>query len=103
MSTEGFIISGDNAYAVEQARILQGRQNSLITELTQINRIKSQNAMVADDHFSTLYIVEDATPAEKKSKPVRWMIVLGTALASFFAATLFAVVLELLQRVRRNE
>jgi len=100
MSTEGFIIKGDNAYAVEQARILQGRQNSLISELSQINRLRGQNAMVTEDRSTTIYVIEKATPAEKKKKPVRWMIVLGTALAALVAATIFAIILDLLERVR---
>lgn len=103
MSEEGFIVRGSNPSAVERARVLQGIQISLIEGLAQIKRIRSQSAMVAQDNFTTLYIVESPGPAEKKSKPVRWMIVMGTALAAFAAATLFVLFLELLKGARRND
>jgi hypothetical protein len=103
MSEEGFIVRGSNAAAVERARVLQGIQTSLIEEVGQIKRIKGQNAMVAQDMFTTLYMVEDAFPSEKKAKPVRWMIVLGTAVAAFMAVTLFAIFSELIQGAGRRD
>ncbi|NPA67627.1 MAG: hypothetical protein GXO50_03360 [Chlorobi bacterium] len=40
-------------------------------------------------NLSNIYIVEKAEPAEKKSKPVRWLIVVLTTLSSFVFAVLF--------------
>ncbi len=40
-------------------------------------------------NLSNIYIVEKAEPAEKKSKPVRWLIVTLSTLSSFIFAVLF--------------
>ena len=47
------------------------------------------------DNFSqSLFIVEEAVTAEKKSKPVRWLIVVSSLLIAFFLSTLFAVIID---------
>jgi len=42
----------------------------------------------------SLFIVEEAVPAEKKSKPVRWLIVVSSLLIAFFLSSLYAVIID---------
>ena len=46
-----------------------------------------------------MYLVQKAYPATKKSKPVRWLIVLGSVLLTF---ALSVVVIALLELYRLN-
>ena len=64
-------------------------------ELKKLMAIRDQYAVSSSSAFKTLYVVEEPVPAVKKYKPVRWLIVLATAVASFFLASFSALVIEL--------
>ncbi|GAC1375073.1 MAG: hypothetical protein NVS3B25_22580 [Hymenobacter sp.] len=51
-------------------------------------------------HISSLYLVQKAYPATKKSKPVRSLIVLGSVLLTFVLAVVFIALLELYRHNR---
>jgi uncharacterized protein involved in exopolysaccharide biosynthesis len=44
-----------------------------------------------NDNIAAITVLEKAFPAEKKSKPIRWMIVLFSTLGTFIAALLVAI------------
>ena len=46
-------------------------------------------------HFASVYVVQKAYPATKKTKPVRWLIVVGSVLLTFVLAVVVIVLLEL--------
>ncbi|MCO5248525.1 MAG: hypothetical protein M9887_06230 [Chitinophagales bacterium] len=52
------------------------------------------------DKYPSVYIVEDAVVPEKKVKPIRWLIVGLTAVASFIIATIIIILIEIIQHVR---
>ncbi|SNR34230.1 GumC domain-containing protein [Hymenobacter mucosus] len=51
--------------------------------------------------LSSLYVVQKAYPATKKSKPVRWLIVVGSVALTFALSIVVITLLELLRRTRR--
>ncbi len=64
-------------------------------ELKKLAAIRDQYAVSSSAAFKTLYVVEEPMPAVKKAKPVRWLIVLATAAAAFFLASITAILIEL--------
>ncbi|MBC8084142.1 MAG: hypothetical protein H7Z21_13115, partial [Hymenobacter sp.] len=50
--------------------------------------------------ISSVYLVQKAYPATKKSKPVRWLIVVGSVLLTFVLSVVFITLLELYRRNR---
>ncbi|WP_019949517.1 Wzz/FepE/Etk N-terminal domain-containing protein [Hymenobacter aerophilus] len=52
--------------------------------------------------ISSLYIVQKAYPATRKSKPVRWLIVAGSMLITLAVAVVLVTLLELYERSRRS-
>jgi uncharacterized protein involved in exopolysaccharide biosynthesis len=48
----------------------------------------------AEEEVSSKFIVNKAYPAEKKSYPIRWLIVVVTAIASFLFAVLLVIAIE---------
>ncbi|HRB92662.1 MAG TPA: hypothetical protein PLT17_04600, partial [Chitinophagales bacterium] len=72
-------------------------------ELQKLITIRDQYAVSSSAAFKTTFTVEEAVPAVKKEKPVRWMIVLGTALCSFFMATFIAILIELFKHATHKE
>lgn len=65
-------------------------------------RIRYEEAKVdATQKLPHKFVVNIATPAEKKVYPVRWLIVLVSTLGSFLLATVSMIILENIQRIRR--
>jgi len=64
-------------------------------ELKKFMAIRDQYAVSSSKDFKTLYVVEEPSPAVKKSKPVRWLILLASAAAAFFMASFTALLIEL--------
>lgn len=72
-----------------------GKSENTADELKKLVSIRDQYVVSSSAQFKTLYVVEEPSPAVKKSKPVRWLIVLATALVSFFLASFVALLIEL--------
>jgi uncharacterized protein involved in exopolysaccharide biosynthesis len=51
-------------------------------------------------HLSSVYIVQKAYPATKKTKPVRWLIVAGSVVLTFVLSVIFIALLELYRHNR---
>lgn len=64
-------------------------------ELLKLTTIRDQYAVSSSAAFKTTYVVEEPIPAVKKTKPVRWLIVLATAVAAMFLASFVALLIEL--------
>ena len=52
--------------------------------------------------ISSLYLVQKAYPATRKSKPIRWLIVLGSMVVTLAVAVVLITLLELFQRPQRR-
>jgi capsular polysaccharide biosynthesis protein len=80
--------------ASERVKVLEEKKKGAIRELNNnIVQFEQYKASINTD-VPTLFILEKAFPAEKKSKPVRWLIVLGTALISFVLCALAILLIE---------
>jgi uncharacterized protein involved in exopolysaccharide biosynthesis len=65
------------------------------TEHLTLLKTKYQEAKVdAEQSLPQKFIVNEAYPAERKSYPIRWIIVVVTALSTFFLAVLVILLLE---------
>jgi uncharacterized protein involved in exopolysaccharide biosynthesis len=64
-------------------------------EIKALAAIRDQYAVSASNNFKTIYVVEEPVPAIKKTRPVRWLILLATTLAAFFVASFTALLIEL--------
>ena len=81
--------------------ILIQKVNAKVKELTHLNTLKDQYSATLKDDFSTIYLIEQAWPSERKAKPVRWMIVIGTALAAFIFILLLLILIEQFKKLNR--
>ncbi|MBT9392770.1 hypothetical protein KLP40_06305 [Hymenobacter sp. NST-14] len=52
--------------------------------------------------ISSLYLVQKAYPATRKSKPIRWLIVVGSMVVTLAVALVLITLLELYQRTQRR-
>jgi uncharacterized protein involved in exopolysaccharide biosynthesis len=67
-------------YKIDQATVIQAKYK--------------QAKMDAESNLPQKFIVDDAYKAEKKSYPVRWLIVLVSTFSAFFLAVIFILVME---------
>lgn len=65
-----------------------------LDEYVTVKIISEQQATSVHSDYSTIYVIEQASPAVQKSRPVRWLIVFTATLTAFFASVLFVVFWE---------
>jgi len=78
---------------------LQQTKTTLINDLNEAETIKAQYNTLANSESSAIYILEDAVPSIKKSKPGRTLGVLSTILATLIFSVLIVVILEQLKKI----
>jgi hypothetical protein len=69
----------------------QLKSSELAEELKSLNKSLTEYQVSTNDNIAAITVLEKAFPAEKKSKPIRWMIVLFSTLGTFIAALLVAI------------
>jgi len=78
----------------ELMNILEEKQKELAE-----TEVKLQRAMsAAEGKIPSVYLLESAVPAERKSKPIRWLIVVGSSAAAVFLALFFRLLVLWYQR-----
>jgi capsular polysaccharide biosynthesis protein len=77
-------------------------QENLIEEYNHWQTLANQYKAASDYDYKALYIVEQAHPAEKKDRPVRWIIVLSATLIAFFLSLLAALMFEKYKEIRKD-
>lgn len=94
MNTESFIRGTDSL------SLIGTRVADLQTRLTGARAAYETAELTIKGRVSSVYLVQPAYPATKKSKPVRWLIVVGSVVLTFALAV---VVIALLELYRYNQ
>jgi len=82
------------AYDEERLSVLEERKKSGLRELNNTVSLAEQMKSTLNKDVSSVFVLERAVPAEKKSKPVRWIIVLASVLGAFFLSLVAAALIE---------
>src|SRR4029077_5737603 len=86
--------------ASERVKVLEEKKKGAIRELNNsIVQFEQYKASISTD-VPTLFVLEKAFPAEKKSKPVRWLIVVGTTIVCFVLASLAVLLIERFRNIK---
>ncbi len=80
--------------AAETYKMLQDKKDAAIKELNNSIVLSEQFSATISNEVPTVYLLEKAYPAERKSKPVRWIVVLSSVLIVFTVTVLTAIVVE---------
>ncbi len=89
-----------NLMGEEKLRMLDMEFQNLNAYLGTLYSISNQYNISMSERYPSIYVVEDAAVAEKKIKPVRWLIVLSCAIGAFIAATVTIILIELLKHAQ---
>lgn len=88
------------ASASEKVKVLEEKKKGAIRELNNnIVQFQQYEASITSD-VPTIFILEKGYPAERKSKPVRWLIVFGTVLISFILCALVVLFIERFKAIK---
>lgn len=79
---------------VDEITSLEVQLDYLNNEYLNAKESFTQVQSTLDNFNQSLFIVEEAIPAEKKSKPIRWFIVVSSVLIAFFLSSLYAVIID---------
>lgn len=102
-SPEGLpLVKGSNAQVVETFKVLLKRQENAVMDLNKVKSLYDRNQSAASAKISSMFIIEKGYPAEKKVKPIRWVICLTVTLLSIFLAIAGALLIERMQYIKRE-
>lgn len=94
------IIVGGNFQSREIVKALANEQANLTEEYLIRSNIKGQIKVSLQNKASSLHVLEQAFPADKKSKPVRWLVVASTMFGVFVFSILGALAVEQIKTIR---
>ncbi|HYV92269.1 MAG TPA: hypothetical protein VE978_10815 [Chitinophagales bacterium] len=86
--------------ASERVKVLEEKKKGAIRELNNnIVEFEQYEASISTD-VPTLFVLDKAFPPERKSKPVRWLIVLETAVICFILCALAILLIERFKAIK---
>jgi capsular polysaccharide biosynthesis protein len=88
------VVNGNDERAVEQYKVLLSKQENAEKELGNRINIKQQMEIALKSGTSSLFVVEKATAADRREKPVRSLVVLITMLATLFISLIGVLLIE---------
>lgn len=96
------IVTGTDVKAVQLYKTILERQDNAVTELNHRNNIREQMEVSLGTNNSSLFIIEKAFPADRREKPVRWLVVTLTVLITAFVSLIGVLLIEQIREIREN-
>ena len=93
-SKEFVSFTGENIEKTEIFKIKYYKQQNLIKELHDLKKFSYQYDISAKNKENSLSILENAYPAERKSKPIRWLIVVLSTIITFVTISFGAFIYD---------
>ncbi|MFN4082983.1 MAG: hypothetical protein ACK4K9_05070 [Bacteroidia bacterium] len=84
----------------------QSLQNTLILQVEQLNELKKkydQASIDVNENLTNVFIIQSASPAERKAYPIRSVIVLVSVFGSFLTGCIILLLVEKLKKSDFNE
>jgi uncharacterized protein involved in exopolysaccharide biosynthesis len=96
------VVNGSDFKAVQQYKALLDKQENAIKELNNRSNIKEQMAIALKSNSSSLFVVEKAFVADRREKPVRWLVVTLTMMFTFFALLVGVLFIEQIGDIKKQ-
>lgn len=93
----------DYTRGVDSLNLFTSRMTNLQERLVRARGDYETADIALKGKLSSLYLVQKAYPATKKSKPVRWLIVAGSVFLTLALSVVVITLLELWRRTRRPQ
>lgn len=103
VGTDGtLIVEGNDYKAVQLYKTFMSKQNNATRELNNLMNIKGQMAVSLRNAESSLFILEQAFPADRRTKPVRSLVVLVTVLITAFVSVIGVLLMEEVKEIKKQ-
>ncbi|MFN5517900.1 MAG: hypothetical protein ACK49L_06425 [Bacteroidota bacterium] len=86
----------------QQLKLLEDQKKAGLKELNNTIGLAEQYRSTINTNIPTVFILEKAYAAEKKSKPIRWIIVLGSLLAALSGSIIMAWCIEKFRAIKQK-
>lgn len=86
----------------QQLKLLEDQKKAGLKELNNTIGLAEQYKSTINSNVPTIFILEKAYPAEKKSKPIRWIIVLGSFLTALVGSVIMAWCIEKIRAIKKE-
>jgi hypothetical protein len=74
--------------------VLEDKKEASLKELNSSIASAEQFKATINSVVPTIYIIEKAYPAERKSKPIRWLVVLSSVLIAFVVTVITGTMID---------
>ncbi len=82
--------------------ILRKTTSKVVKDYNNLRTLKDQYEFSANNEFSSLFVIEEAKPADRKSRPVRWLIVVSATFLGFLFAVFSILIFEQFREIRNG-
>ncbi|MCW3126719.1 MAG: hypothetical protein JWO03_2377 [Bacteroidetes bacterium] len=96
------IIEGTDPRGVQVYKAIYAKQKNALIEYNENSNIKEQIENSLQNDAKSLAVIDAPTIAEKKEKPVRWLIVVTTILLTFVMSIFGALIVDQVQDIRKQ-
>lgn len=86
------------AYGIDRITALADISYRLASKVKEVQSKIEYLNMMDDSAFSTILIVEDAKPADRKSRPIRWIILAASLMISGLVSLIAVVLIDFLTK-----
>jgi capsular polysaccharide biosynthesis protein len=86
----------------QQLKVLEDQKKAGLKELNNTIGLAEQYKSTINSNVPTIFTLEKAYPSEKKSKPVRWIIVLGSLITAFAGSVIMAWCIERFRDIQKQ-
>lgn len=96
------IIEGSDLHAVQVYKAIYAKQKNALIELNENSNIKEQIENSLQNDSKSLAVIDTPVIADKKEKPVRWLICITAMLLTFVFAVFGALLVDQIQEIRKQ-
>jgi capsular polysaccharide biosynthesis protein len=101
VGTDGtMIIDGKDYKAVQLYKQVLSKQTNASRELNNLINIQGQLSVAGQNTESSLFVLEEAFPAERREKPVRSLVVLISVLITAFVSVIGVLLIEQIRDIK---
>lgn len=101
-SDGGMTVDGNDYKAVQLYKSLLSKQSGIARELNNLTSIRGQMEVTLENNESSLFVLEQAFDADRRSKPVRWIVVAVTVFITFFISIIGVLLIEQMKEIRKQ-
>jgi len=96
------IVEGNNYKAVQNYKAIMARQAGISKEMNNLVNIHGQMEVSLENKESSLFILEQAFPSDKREKPVRSVVVVITTFLTLFISIIAVLLIEQFKEIKRQ-